>query len=257
MLCYSQRLSPIATCIGEIMRKAFTLAEVLITLGIIGIVSALTIPNTIAKYQEKVRVNKLNNVYAKLLEAFRLMVNENGTIDTYGATNEKRIKNILELLPHYLNGIEKCNPTTLCTPSYHMRRNGKDKLTSGGYYYKMSDGSVISFSIDGGDCIQDMSLTKVSDELWSSGTAGKLGCGRLHIDLNGKSGPNVADKDYFLFKIVKDGIIPAGSSKEKYWAETFENQCMGKQLYYDGGYCAGWVIYNKNMDYLHNKDLSW
>ena len=35
------------------MRKGFTLAEVLITLGIIGVVAAMTIPSLITKYQKK------------------------------------------------------------------------------------------------------------------------------------------------------------------------------------------------------------
>ncbi len=41
------------------MRKGFTLAEVLITLGIIGIVAALTLPSLIQKYQEKVTLERL------------------------------------------------------------------------------------------------------------------------------------------------------------------------------------------------------
>ena len=40
-------------------RGAFTLAEVLITLGIIGIVAAITLPNLIANYQKKVYVTRL------------------------------------------------------------------------------------------------------------------------------------------------------------------------------------------------------
>lgn len=40
-------------------KKAFTLAEVLITLGIIGIVAAMTIPALIANYQERVIVSQL------------------------------------------------------------------------------------------------------------------------------------------------------------------------------------------------------
>lgn len=40
------------------MRKGFTLAEVLITLGIIGIVAALTLPSLIQKYQEKVTLER-------------------------------------------------------------------------------------------------------------------------------------------------------------------------------------------------------
>lgn len=35
------------------MKKAFTLAEVLITLGIIGVVAAITLPTLIANYQKK------------------------------------------------------------------------------------------------------------------------------------------------------------------------------------------------------------
>lgn len=41
------------------MKKAFTLAEVLITLGIVGVVAAITIPTLIAGYQKKEAVNAL------------------------------------------------------------------------------------------------------------------------------------------------------------------------------------------------------
>ena len=40
-------------------RAAFTLAEVLITLGIIGVVAALTIPTLIANYKKKQAISKL------------------------------------------------------------------------------------------------------------------------------------------------------------------------------------------------------
>ena len=42
-------------------QKGFTLAEVLITLGIIGIVAAMTIPNLIENYQKKVK-SMLNHI---------------------------------------------------------------------------------------------------------------------------------------------------------------------------------------------------
>ena len=49
-------------------RVAFTLAEVLITLGIIGIVSAMTIPALINNYKEKVRDNQFKKVYATIMQ---------------------------------------------------------------------------------------------------------------------------------------------------------------------------------------------
>ena len=53
-------------------RVGFTLAEVLITLGIIGIVSALTIPTLIKNYQIKVRDNQFKRVYTNLNQALRM-----------------------------------------------------------------------------------------------------------------------------------------------------------------------------------------
>lgn len=47
-------------------KKAFTLAEVLITLGIIGVVAAITIPGLITKYQKLATVVKLKKVYSQL-----------------------------------------------------------------------------------------------------------------------------------------------------------------------------------------------
>ena len=44
---------------GKVNRTAFTLAEVLITLGIIGVVAALTLPTLIQNYQKQVLVNQL------------------------------------------------------------------------------------------------------------------------------------------------------------------------------------------------------
>ena len=60
------------------MKTAFTLAEVLITLGIIGIVSAMTIPTLINNYKEKVRDNQFKKVYATLMQAYNASVAEYG-----------------------------------------------------------------------------------------------------------------------------------------------------------------------------------
>lgn len=60
---------------------AFTLAEVLITLGIIGVVAAMTLPSLITNYQEKQRVSQLKKVYSALSQAFVSALQENGTVD--------------------------------------------------------------------------------------------------------------------------------------------------------------------------------
>ena len=67
--------------------NAFTLAEVLITLGIIGVVAAMTLPTLIAKYQEQVTINHLLKTYSMLSQAVQRMQTDYGTIDTWGLTN--------------------------------------------------------------------------------------------------------------------------------------------------------------------------
>ena len=61
---------------GEVYNRkytvAFTLAEVLITLGIIGVVAALTIPNVVTKYQKKATAAQLKKAYNILTNALRM-----------------------------------------------------------------------------------------------------------------------------------------------------------------------------------------
>ena len=51
------------------MKRAFTLAEVLITLGIIGVVAAMTMPALIANHQKKVAAVRLEKFYTIMSQA--------------------------------------------------------------------------------------------------------------------------------------------------------------------------------------------
>ena len=62
-------------------KQGFTLAEVLITLGIIGIVAALTIPMLVARHQEKVWLTSFFRVYSTLNNAYKRVQEEYGTFD--------------------------------------------------------------------------------------------------------------------------------------------------------------------------------
>ena len=65
---------------------AFTLAEVLITLGIIGVVAALTIPTLISNHQKKVYVTQLKKSVNTLTNGFKLILADNG-VDKLSDTN--------------------------------------------------------------------------------------------------------------------------------------------------------------------------
>lgn len=66
-------------------KKAFTLAEVLITLGIIGIVAAMTMPALIASHRKKEVVTKLQKIYSIVNQAINLSVAEYGDVKNWAA----------------------------------------------------------------------------------------------------------------------------------------------------------------------------
>ena len=72
-------------------RVAFTLAEVLITLGIIGVVAALTIPTLISKFQEKALESQFKKTYSMLSQALQFTTYENGS--EYKCYTQDRVTN--------------------------------------------------------------------------------------------------------------------------------------------------------------------
>lgn len=65
------------------MKKAFTLAEVLITLGIIGAVAALTMPMLIGHFEKTTTATKLKKFYSVMAQATDKAMSENGDWSTW------------------------------------------------------------------------------------------------------------------------------------------------------------------------------
>ncbi len=64
----------------KIFKKAFTLAEVLITLTIIGIVAAMTIPTLMSKYKDQATVTKLKKAQSIISNAFSIANTKDGDV---------------------------------------------------------------------------------------------------------------------------------------------------------------------------------
>lgn len=70
------------------MRKGFTLAEVLITLGIIGVVAALTMPTLIMNYEKKSVATSLKKFYSIMSQAVALVEVKHGEYKYWSPDNE-------------------------------------------------------------------------------------------------------------------------------------------------------------------------
>ena len=80
---------------GKMKKFAFTLAEVLITLGIIGIVAALTLPNLIANHRAKELEAGLKKSSFVIQQALEMANAENGEPVTPESVNCFKFKHIL------------------------------------------------------------------------------------------------------------------------------------------------------------------
>ena len=166
-------------------RTAFTLAEVLITLGIIGIVACMTLPVLVSKYREHVTVNRLRQVYSLLKQAESMAVNEYGDINTWDFIDLKTMAGIYPGLNTLV--FDKYYKPYLKTAKCNYRAtikaaNGTPFITiENDYKYVcLPNGTVIYGNTLGG-----------------SGYTGTI----VYVDLNGKKGPNVVGRDVFTFLI--------------------------------------------------------
>ena len=240
------------------IKSAFTMAEVLITLGIIGIVIAMTLPGLLGRYQERVTITKLKQTYSILSQAFSMAISEYGTIENWCNIDEGRevcADIIKERAGKYIKKVLDCNSAwkKACFAGGYGNRFNNGVI--GGYgqtAFVMANGVSVSIKASNGDGFTGS---------WCAGNIRQGGyqnvCGYIYVDINAQGGPNIDGRDFFAFKIYRDGIVPQGEEKNNVWVETFENQCLGKGYYNGSAACTAWVLYNENMDYLHCDDLSW
>lgn len=234
---------------------AFTLAEVLITLGIIGIVASLTIPTLIQKQQEIIAVTSLKKAHSEMSQAFTLAVQTNGTPDSWNITSTGDAtseENIFNALSPYLKVTKNCKNGKGCFPpniTYKPLHGSGGSITddnTDNYKFQLADGSswfIYSFS---NSCNNQVGSTLALQSM----------CANITIDINGFNSPNQWGKDIFQFYLTKYGIIPVGTQQETNTDSLpFSTRCVASDA--DGLGCTAWVIYNENMDYLHCSDLAW
>ncbi len=235
---------------------AFTLAEVLITLGIIGVVAAMTLPTLIQNYKEKQTVTALKTAYSIFSQAFTRAVEDNGSPEYWGfntieasyddnnnatfdnENNRNSSKILFDIFKKYLQVGQKCEPDN---------KKGCMKIgeTEGVYSGILANGMSFNFIPRNSSC----------QEVNGTSKALKHVCADITIDINGpQKGENVGGKDTFRFYITKYGIIPKGTANDIKF--SFKNRCYYNDQSF-GEACTAWVLYNENMDYLHCNDLSW
>lgn len=229
------------------MKKGFTLAEVLITLGIIGVVAAMTLPSLITSYREKQIVIRLKKTVSVLQNSFNYSRSDNNVnlADTFAVYEGGMYdKNFQEDFASYFTKNLITNKSCGNTCFADKVKNIDKSTIAISYPYQptsyksvqLNDGTTLLFRAISSNC------SLVYENYWNI-------CGFLYIDVDGKQNGSTLGRDTFLFYVKNySGLIPAGVSTD----ENAMTSC-----YSSGSLCTNWLMINENMDYLHCKDLSW
>ena len=200
---------------------AFTLAEVLITLGIIGVVAAMTLPTLIAKYQEKVILTRVKKIYSQISSAINLYKAENEVSDISGLfdtsnTSDQTMQNFAK----YFKTIEICSATNTngCHGDYKImprkkiadgNGNTATAVISNKPRFVLSDGALIAVT-QYQSCYEVVEEDVIDENGFATGEKTqsiRTTCGFINFDVNGKEKPNRVGQDYFCFGINQDGSI--------------------------------------------------
>ena len=182
----------------NIRRAAFTLAEVLITLGIIGVVAAMTIPTLMTKYQHKVRETEFKKAYSVLQQALYSIDPDMISAWTSNAGDRD---------------------TEFCTELYSKYRVITDEDVTDLYKDKKNQFAIKNYNKKEGYMNQCAQLpTRIAAD--GSAISGCYNCfaSWLVIDTNGpKRAPNALGHDIFYFSFNKNKLVPVGSPDYSHW----------------------------------------
>ena len=230
-------------------KVAFTLAEVLITLGIIGIVAALTIPNLVVKYQRKVMQTRFQKAYSILTEVNTRMIAENinqyrdfvlTEKDENGKYSEEARNRQLDTLASFLNGAKVCNGSYYSCSGIEDAYDFPDKI------HKTLDGQN-NAHIAADAYMKKTVITNDGMDIWAGGL--QFGIDKYYVDTNGyNNGPNKLGYDLFRFVINSNGTVtPEKDSGAR-------NKCSfispAESAAYLGFGCAYYAWKNVNPDAL-------
>lgn len=187
-------------------KSGFTLAEVMITLGIIGVVAALTLPNLIAKLDHNGKISKLQKAQSILNQTIKLSTQDNDEYENWDRTLTTR-EHIQKYYAPYMKIAVFCDNAIKC--GYKNQNPWDSKVynqfnTDGRLPFITMDGILYSIITRGGLSSGDKNIDKEYDFSISSSSG-------IIIDVNGANKPNRFGNDLFMLVRTTEGsVMPLG-----------------------------------------------
>ncbi len=198
--------------------QGFTLAEVLITIGVIGVVAALTLPVLISNHRKQVIETRLQKFYTTFNQAILLAENKYGEVEYWDNADLDSPSGSIDWFNKYLAEFFT-SKDIIVLPNYSYTR-----------YIKLSDGSAFGMRFGDKSSVTNFDIyffPNVSDIEYcmvnSSGSASRDCCGRK----------------YFTFRFTpQNRLKPYGNNIDTISRETLINYCSSTNK----NYCTALIM---------------
>ena len=215
--------------------KGNTLAEMLITLVVIGVVFTISMGIFVADHNKNQTVVRLEKSFSTFSRAFIQSAAQNGSPETWVVSNQLSEKSSYQFFERYLKPFlilsKDCKNSTEGSCDFVFKElNGTEKsLNSTWARFYLNDGTFVGLQARGGD---------------------KYRVVYLYVDTNGKKRLNVVARDIFMLEywLQNDDypeyvgkLYPYGHEYSKFQLTSTdnENNCNPTK---NGNYCAALII---------------
>ena len=252
--------------------KAFTLAEVLVTLTILGILASIIVPNVVHSYKVRQTISALKRGYSLVDNAIQNTFVYDGDYEKLGITECKQApcsrasEDFARIFAQNMS-VEKICPYETQSECYDID-SVKPLYESGeSVSYKslfqtimlLKNGMVIGVTVN-----NSSPSTQLDDRL-NKGQDGAYG--HIFIDINGNKAPNKVGHDVFAFAANEKGLMLRLFALNP--SSAVSSNAIGKFYHYrncmkdspadfprsSGLSCGSWIMITGNMDYL-KKDIT-
>ena len=201
-------------------KSAFTLAEILITLMIIGVIAAMTIPGLQQDAQIQANVAAAKKAYSTVSNATKEIKTAKGPIRFWDMTSAKNVADLYKEYP-----IKNVDGTD--GDSSSMFGQGNSFMSADGMFF-----FIVGVS---GTCTGDGANT----------------CFRVNVDTNAQKGPNKIGFDLVSFVVTPEGVIPAGTQQPSSGSDAGNGADSGTT---DTAPSGGW---DKTVQIITEGKISW
>lgn len=182
-------------------KKAFTMAEVLITLGIIGIVAAMTLPTVINNARDRQFRAMFKKQVSVISQALQMIIVEDENVMVF-----EKWSDMVYYICRFGEKLNAAKSGIRCDEVLSNYTSGKDYSRSDGKFRWHKNGELFDkkhnpMHLNSGYMTMTLYLP---DGAWIN-----FNCGRqIFIDVNGAKNPNTVGRDIFYIVIAEKSLTP-------------------------------------------------